>query len=57
MSFPLTLNASLRSCIAGKRSRGVGSFPLVMMLGPVHACNLPGTGCSRIREYESTIHK
>src|SRR3984885_15785214 len=30
-------------------------FPLVMMLEPLHACNLPCTGCGRIREYESTI--
>src|SRR5579859_4592717 len=30
-------------------------FPLVMMLEPLHACNLTCTGCGRIREYESTI--
>jgi len=29
--------------------------PLVMMLEPLHACNLTCTGCGRIREYESTI--
>ena len=32
-------------------------FPLVMMLEPLHACNLTCTGCGRIREYESTITK
>ena len=30
-------------------------FTLVLMLEPLHACNLTCTGCGRIREYESTI--
>src|ERR1051326_3033258 len=30
-------------------------FPIVLMLEPLHACNLTCTGCRRIREYESTI--
>ncbi|MGH9662276.1 MAG: adenosyl-hopene transferase HpnH [Bryobacteraceae bacterium] len=30
-------------------------FPLVLMLEPLHACNLTCTGCGRIREYETTI--
>src|SRR6266581_700408 len=41
--------------IAGKRLRGVEKFPLVMMLEPLHACNLTCTGCGRIREYVDTI--
>jgi hopanoid biosynthesis associated radical SAM protein HpnH len=32
-------------------------FPLVLMLEPLHACNLTCTGCGRIREYEDTITK
>ncbi len=32
-------------------------FPLVLMLEPLHACNLTCTGCGRIREYESTIRE
>jgi hopanoid biosynthesis associated radical SAM protein HpnH len=28
---------------------------MVLMLEPLHACNLTCTGCGRIREYESTI--
>ena len=32
-------------------------FPLVMMLEPLHACNLTCTGCGRIREYEETIRE
>jgi hopanoid biosynthesis associated radical SAM protein HpnH len=30
-------------------------FPLVLMLEPLHACNLTCTGCGRIREYEPSI--
>ncbi len=30
-------------------------FPLVLMLEPLHACNLTCTGCGRIREYAPTI--
>jgi len=30
-------------------------FPLVLMLEPLHACNLTCTGCGRIREYHSTL--
>ncbi len=32
-------------------------FPLVLMLEPLHACNLSCTGCGRIREYEATINQ
>jgi hopanoid biosynthesis associated radical SAM protein HpnH len=53
--FPITLTASLTGYIAGKRLRGVERFPLVMMLEPLHACNLTCTGCGRIREYRQTI--
>jgi hopanoid biosynthesis associated radical SAM protein HpnH len=55
MRFPLTLTASMSSYIAGKRLRGIEKFPLVMMLEPLHACNLTCTGCGRIREYKETI--
>ena len=57
MRFPLTLTASLSSYIAEKRLRGVEKFPLVMMLEPLHACNLTCTGCGRIREYKDTIRE
>ena len=32
-------------------------FPLVLMLEPLHACNLSCTGCGRIREYADTMHR
>jgi hopanoid biosynthesis associated radical SAM protein HpnH len=57
MRFPLSLTASLSSYIAGKRLRRVEKFPLVMMLEPLHACNLTCTGCGRIREYKETIRE
>src|SRR6058998_741059 len=55
MRFPLSLTANMSSYIAGKRIRRVEKFPLVMMLEPLHACNLTCTGCGRIREYADTI--
>jgi hopanoid biosynthesis associated radical SAM protein HpnH len=43
--------------VAGQRFRGAKKFPMVMMLEPLHACNLTCTGCGRIREYKSTINE
>jgi len=57
MRFPLKLTANLTKYIVGKRLRGAQKFPLVMMLEPLHACNLTCTGCGRIREYKSTINE
>ncbi|MBI4464947.1 MAG: adenosyl-hopene transferase HpnH, partial [Acidobacteria bacterium] len=37
--------------------RGRDKFPLVLMLEPLHACNLTCTGCGRIREYKDTIRE
>src|SRR6516164_9339425 len=49
------MTVSMSKYIAGKRLRGADKFPLVMMLEPLHACNLTCTGCGRIREYADTI--
>jgi hopanoid biosynthesis associated radical SAM protein HpnH len=49
------MTTSMISYIARKRLAGARQFPLVLMLEPLHACNLTCTGCGRIREYESTI--
>jgi hopanoid biosynthesis associated radical SAM protein HpnH len=49
------MTMKLSKYIAGKRLRQVEKFPLVMMLEPLHACNLTCTGCGRIREYKETI--
>jgi hopanoid biosynthesis associated radical SAM protein HpnH len=34
---------------------GKRKFPLVLMLEPLHACNLHCAGCGRIREYADTL--
>jgi hopanoid biosynthesis associated radical SAM protein HpnH len=41
--------------IARKKLSRERRFPLVLMLEPLHACNLTCTGCGRIREYAPTI--
>jgi hopanoid biosynthesis associated radical SAM protein HpnH len=41
--------------MAGKFLRQEKRFPLVLMLEPLHACNLTCTGCGRIREYSASI--
>ncbi len=55
MRFPLTLTTSMVGYMAGKAIKREKRFPLVLMLEPLHACNLTCTGCGRIREYSSTI--
>ena len=55
MRFPLTLTTSMVGYMAGKALKREKRFPLVLMLEPLHACNLTCTGCGRIREYETTI--
>ena len=55
MRFPLSLTSSMVGYIARKKLAGEKRFPLVLMLEPLHACNLTCTGCGRIREYAQTI--
>src|SRR3989440_5149984 len=55
MRFPLTLTTSMAAYIAQKKITRAKRFPLVVMLEPLHACNLTCTGCGRIREYSQTI--
>src|SRR4051812_8918818 len=55
MRFPLTLTSSMATYIARKKITREKRFPLVLMLEPLHACNLTCTGCGRIREYSQTI--
>ena len=55
MRFPLSLTTTMVGYIAKKKITRTPKFPLVLMLEPLHACNLTCTGCGRIREYESTI--
>jgi hopanoid biosynthesis associated radical SAM protein HpnH len=55
MRFPLTLTTTMIGYMAGKAIKREKRFPLVLMLEPLHACNLTCTGCGRIREYSTTI--
>ena len=38
-----------------KKRAGEKYFPIVLMLEPLHACNLACVGCGRIVEYKDTI--
>ena len=55
MRFPLQMTTRIASYVIKKRLSRTKQFPMVLMLEPLHACNLTCTGCGRIREYESTI--
>ena len=55
MRFPLSLTTTMIGYIAKKKITRTKKFPLVLMLEPLHACNLTCTGCGRIREYEASI--
>jgi hopanoid biosynthesis associated radical SAM protein HpnH len=56
MRFPLSLTRSMTGYLLRKRLARQKRFPLVLMLEPLHACNLSCAGCGRIREYADTIH-
>ena len=55
MRFPLRLTTSMVGYIAKKKIARQKRFPLVLMLEPLHACNLTCTGCGRIREYSTSM--
>ncbi len=55
MRFPLSLTSKMAGYLFKQKLTGRQKFPLVLMLEPLHACNLTCTGCGRIREYVSTI--
>src|SRR6059036_977488 len=55
LRFPLAMTSSIAGYVARKKLTRAKRYPMVLMLEPLHACNLTCTGCGRIREYESTI--
>jgi hopanoid biosynthesis associated radical SAM protein HpnH len=55
MRFPFSLTRSMAGYLLRKKFSGEKYFPLVLMLEPLHACNLSCTGCGRIREYADTV--
>jgi hopanoid biosynthesis associated radical SAM protein HpnH len=55
LRFPFEMTSRVAGYVAKKKLTRTEKFPMVLMLEPLHACNLTCTGCGRIREYESTI--
>ncbi len=55
MRFPWQLHRDLTLYLVKNRLQGRKHFPLVLMLEPLHLCNLACDGCGKIREYKSTI--
>ncbi len=47
----------MTSYLLHKKLSGEKKFPLVLMLEPLHACNLKCAGCGRIREYADTMNR
>jgi hopanoid biosynthesis associated radical SAM protein HpnH len=57
MRFPLRQTIPIARYIHRMKRAGVSRFPLVLMLEPLHACNLTCSGCGRIREYREHLSK
>lgn len=51
MRFPFSLTRSMAAYLLKKKLAGQRRFPMVLMLEPLHGCNLSCRGCGRIREY------
>src|SRR6202047_2910108 len=55
MRMPLRQMVDLGRYMRQKKRANEKYFPIVLMLEPLHACNLACVGCGRIVEYERTI--
>lgn len=55
LRFPFAQTATVYRYIRRQKKAGVSRFPLVLMLEPLHACNLTCSGCGRIREYKDRL--
>src|SRR6201987_5370317 len=55
MRFPLALATKIAAYIVGHKLRGTKKFATVLQPEPLHTCNLPCTGCVRIREYSTSL--
>jgi hopanoid biosynthesis associated radical SAM protein HpnH len=53
--MPLKLMIDLGRYMGRKKRAGEKYFPLVLMLEPLHGCNLACVGCGRIVEYKDTL--
>ncbi len=57
MRFPFSLSSSLFLYMSRMKLAGRKKYPMVLMLEPLHACNLHCSGCGRIREYADTMNR
>ncbi len=55
MRFPFSLTRSTALHMLKNKLRGNKHYPFVLMLEPLHTCNLRCAGCGRIREYKDTL--
>jgi len=55
--FPFKQTLAVYRYIKRMKKEGEDRFPLVLMLEPLHACNLTCSGCGRIREYREYMSK
>lgn len=53
--FPFKQTAAVFRYLQRQKKAGIKRFPLVLMLEPLHACNLTCSGCGRIREYKAHL--
>jgi len=57
MRFPFVQTKTVAQHISREKRKKTEHFPLVLMLEPLHACNLTCEGCGRIREYKESMSK
>ena len=57
MRFPLNLALAMASYMLRQRLAGRRRYPMVLMLEPLHACNLACAGRGRIREYADSLQQ
>lgn len=55
MRFPWNQTLLVYRSLRRNQKLGRERFPLVLMLEPLHACNLSCSGCGRIREYRDHL--
>lgn len=57
MRFPIAQTIRVAKHISTEKRAKTERFPLVLMLEPLHACNLTCEGCGRIREYKDVMNR
>ncbi|MFN3075480.1 MAG: adenosyl-hopene transferase HpnH [Alphaproteobacteria bacterium] len=57
MAVPLIQQIRVGGYILGRRLRGVGRYPLVLMLEPLFRCNLACAGCGKIAHPEPVLDR